>query len=170
MGYRTDRRWRGRTQLITAALLSMTVLVIADGASGWWPFASPSPVMKEPANAGPVLTGVIFSWRGLLMQPARASSRNSNDGLLVEQIEPHSPAATAKLKPGDVITALDGIAVSSARSLAMAIADHCCGPTVSVKLWRNHHLGNFELPSLALPPTTVAARRLEQDRVGRPVT
>jgi serine protease Do len=121
--------------LSTATLLAVTVVVAADGASGWWPFASPPPVTNEAANAGPVLTGVIYSWRGLLMQPARANGRNTNDGLLVEQVEPHSPAATAKLKRGDVISALDGIAVKNARSLAMATADHCCGPTVSVRLW-----------------------------------
>jgi S1-C subfamily serine protease len=158
-----------RVALSAATLLAVTVLVTADGTSGWWPFASPPPVVKEPANAGPVLTGVIFSWRGLLMQPARASGHNSNNGLLVEEIEPDSPAATAKLKPGDVITALDGIAVSNARSLAIAIADHCCGPTVSVRLWRKHHLCNFELPPLVSSPTAIAATSLERDRAGRPV-
>jgi membrane-associated protease RseP (regulator of RpoE activity) len=159
-----------RVALSAATLLAVTVFVIAVGASGWWLFASGPPVVKEPANAAPVLTGVIFSWRGLLMQPARAIGRNSNDGLRVEEIEPDSPAAMAKLKPGDVITVLDGIAVNDARSLALAIADHCCGPTVSVTLWRNHRLCNFELPPLASPATTVAARTLEQDRPSRPVT
>jgi S1-C subfamily serine protease len=166
----TSGRWPRRRRLITATLLAMTVLVAFDSVRGWWPFASRPPVVTEPAAGRPVLVGVIYSWRGLLMQPAGTAGRNSSGGLLVEQVEPDSPAASAKLKPGDIITAIDGITVNSARSLAIAIADHCCGPTVSLRLWRNHHLGNFELPPSASPPTAVAAGTVERGRAGRPVT
>jgi hypothetical protein len=81
----TSGRWSRRRRLITATLLAMTVLVASDGVSGWWPLASRSPVVTEPAAGRPALTGVIYFWRGLLMQPARTTARNSNDGLLVAE-------------------------------------------------------------------------------------
>jgi hypothetical protein len=88
--------WSRRTRLTTATLLALAVLVAADGAGGWWPFASPPSVVTEPANGRPVFNGVIYSWRGLLMQLAPASNRKGSDGLLVEEVEPDSAAAQAK--------------------------------------------------------------------------
>jgi membrane-associated protease RseP (regulator of RpoE activity) len=150
-------RWSRRKRLYAAALLAMTILITGDVARGWWPFGTPSPLPTAPANGRPVLTGVIYSWRGLLMQPVRTKGRDGNDGMLVERVEPGSPAAKAKLEPGDIITEFDGITENSPRSLAMAIADHCCGPIVALSLRRNRHLRSFALPPSVTPPTAVAS-------------
>jgi S1-C subfamily serine protease len=105
---------------------------------------------------------VIYSWRGLLMQRAPATGRRDIDGLLVERIEPHSPAAEAALESGDIITALDGLPVYSSRSLAMAIADHCCGPTVALKVWRDHQFRRIELSRVTPAPTAIAAGKADR--------
>jgi serine protease Do len=44
------------------------------------------------------------------------------EGALVSSIQPGSPAARAGLKPGDVITAVDGASISDARDLARQVA------------------------------------------------
>jgi hypothetical protein len=157
----TTSRWSQRKCLTTAALLATTVLVATDLVGGLWPFASPPPVLARPTHGGSgmVTTGVIYAWRGLLMQRVPATDRKSNDGLLVEQVEPASAAARAKLKAGDVITALDGITVNSARSLATAIADHCCGPTVSLSLWQDHHFRHIQLPPVTWASAETRAGR-----------
>jgi S1-C subfamily serine protease len=152
--------WSRRTRLTTATLLALAVLVAADGAGGWWPFASPPSVVTEPANGRPVFNGVIYSWRGL-MQLAPASNRKGSDGLLVEEVEPDSAAAQAKVNSGDIISALDGIPVNTARSLAMAIAVHCSGPTVALSVTRDHEPRKIELPPVASASATVAARTVE---------
>jgi S1-C subfamily serine protease len=164
----TSGRWSWRKRLTTVALLAIAVLVATDLAGGLWPFASFPPLLATPTDGGSgmVTTDVIYAWRGLLMQRVPATDRKSNDGLLVEQVEPDSPAARAKLKPGDIITALDGISVNSARSLAMAIADHCCGPTVSLSLWQDHQIRRIELPPVTSASEGIRARTVERGEVG----
>jgi membrane-associated protease RseP (regulator of RpoE activity) len=164
----TCSRWSGRKRLSAAALLAITVVVVADRAGGLWPFASLPPALVRPADGAPssVIIGVTYSWRGLMMQRAPATAHRRNDGLLVEQVQPGSPAASIKLKPGDIITALDGITVNTARSLAMAVADHCCGPTVSLSLWRDHHFRHIELPPRAAPSPSIAAGTVERGGMG----
>jgi membrane-associated protease RseP (regulator of RpoE activity) len=151
--------WVRRKRLTIVALLAVTLLVAADGASGSWPFAStpPGPVRCAEPGPGSDVTGVIYSWRGLLMQRAPATGGHHINGLLVERIEPNSPAAKVELEPGDIIAALDGLPVNTARSLAMAIADHCCGPTVALKVLRDHQFRRIELPPESPAPTAIAA-------------
>jgi S1-C subfamily serine protease len=175
----TSSRWCRCKRLTTAAMLAIGVLVATELASGSSPLASLSPA-GSPVVWGSldrrreaVITGVIYSWRGLLMQRAPTTGRKSNDGLLVEQVEPDSPAARLKLKPGDIITGLDGIPVDTARSLAMAIADHCCGPTVSLSLWQDHHFRHIELPPMTPRTRTIAGQNGTTDPrglTGRPAT
>jgi S1-C subfamily serine protease len=156
-------KW-SRKRLTTVALLAVTLLVAANGASGSRVLASPRPDPARSAKPGPgsEVSGVIYSWRGLLMQRAPTTSRTHIDGLLVERVEPHSPAAEAALEPGDILTALDGLPVGSARSLAMAIADHCCGPTVALRVWRDHQFRRIELPRVTTAPTAIAAGKTDR--------
>ncbi len=60
--------------------------------------------------------------------------------MLVEQIEAGSPVATTKLQPGDIITALDGMPVDTARALALAIADRPSGRIVWLNVWHDNRL------------------------------
>jgi hypothetical protein len=100
-------------------------------------------------NAGP-----FYFWRGADMRPmippsGAATILWGHEGMVVKEVEPGSPAAQAGLKPGDVVSALDGVPVHSVRALALAIADHCCGPTVRLSVWRDHHGCVTELPGSA---------------------
>jgi S1-C subfamily serine protease len=160
--------WSRRKRLTMGALMAITLFVAADGASASWLFASPPHGRVRSAEPGPGsdVTGVIYSWRGLLMQRAPATGRRHIDGLLVERVEPHSPAAEAALESGDIVTALDGLSVYSARSLAMAIADHCCGPTVALKVWRDHQFRRIELQPVTPAPTAIAAGKADRGGPG----
>jgi PDZ domain len=156
-------KWSRRKRLTTVALLAVPLLVAADGASGSWPFASPpGPLRPVEPIPGSDVAGLIYSWRGLLMQRPPATGQNHIGGLLVERTEPHSSAAEAGLESGDIITALDGLPVGSARSLAMAIADHCCGPTAALRVWRDHQFRRIELPRVTTAPTAIAAGKTDR--------
>ncbi len=59
------------------------------------------------------------------------------EGALVSSVEEHGPAARAGLKPGDVILAWDGTAVTESSSLPVLVADTAPGKTAAVRIWRD---------------------------------
>ncbi|MDQ2842852.1 MAG: Do family serine endopeptidase [Acidobacteriota bacterium] len=58
-------------------------------------------------------------------------------GAIVSQVEPDGPAAKSGLKPGDVITAIDGTKVTSSEDLTMDVISHNPGSTVNLDVVRN---------------------------------
>jgi hypothetical protein len=171
-------RWSWHKRLTSAVLLAIAILTVGDFVSHSWPFALPATAASHVARklarglgSGTDTDGMICSWRGILMRPttlmvASATDHPSNQGMLVEQVEADSPAAAAKLRSGDVITALDGMPVSTVRSLALAVADHCCGPTVALSVWREHHPRTIEVRPVTPPSETVVSPRVQQERTG----
>ena len=154
-----------------AALLAVAILVPIDAATGAWPLTSPAPTNPSPRGANDRAprsntTGVIYSWRGLRMRPDFATDGSSSEGMLVEHVEPKSPATTAGLREGDIITALDGMPVDTARNLAMAIADHGGGPIVTLEVSRDHDLRSIELPPNTSLSTITVARQVKRDEAG----
>jgi serine protease Do len=87
------------------------------------PAATAQRVVAELREHGRVERG----WLGVAMQPmsedlARAMNRQGQrDGVLVNQVQPDSPAQRAGLQPGDIITAVNGEPVRAPRDLARAI-------------------------------------------------
>lgn len=57
-------------------------------------------------------------------------------GALVQQVIPDSPADEADIRAGDIITAVDGEAVTPERSLAELIGQHAPGDTVTITYTR----------------------------------
>ena len=60
-----------------------------------------------------------------------------HDGSLVALVAPDSPAAGAGLRPGDVITAFNGRAVTHYGDLSESIGDATPGQTVRLSIWRD---------------------------------
>ena len=61
---------------------------------------------------------VARGWLGVQMQPmtaslAKAMGRAKDDGVLVNEVQPNSPAAAAKVMQGDIITAYNGTAIKT---------------------------------------------------------
>jgi serine protease Do len=78
------------------------------------------------------------------MQPltpalAKAVGLSKDEGVLVNEVLPDSPAAKAKLAQGDVILAFDGTPVKTPRDLALAVANVHAGSAVKMTLWRDGH-------------------------------
>jgi S1-C subfamily serine protease len=129
-----------RVTMTAALLIGLGVVNIA------------APAVSFALTQSSVISGPLYFWRGLDMRPLNGaiSGAKARQGMVVERVDRGSPAARAKMRSGDIITRLDGIPVGSARALAIGIADHCCGPTVTLSVLRNHHCRNVVLPPPAV--------------------
>jgi serine protease Do len=65
------------------------------------------------------------------------------DGALVSSVDPDSPAAAAGLKPGDVITQVNGAPVERAGDLSNRIGMDAPGNRVTLKVWRDRSTLNL---------------------------
>jgi serine protease Do len=97
------------------------------------PSATAKAVIAQLKDKGVVTRG----WLGVQVQPVTAGIAESLGlkdaaGALVDEARPNTPAASAGIQAGDVITAVNGNAVKDSRSLARAIS--AMGPGASAKL------------------------------------
>ncbi|HEX4583726.1 MAG TPA: Do family serine endopeptidase [Burkholderiaceae bacterium] len=67
------------------------------------------------------------------------------DGALVASVDPDSPAATAGLKPGDVITQVNGTPIERAGDLSNRIGMDSPGSRATLKVWRDHSTREIEV-------------------------
>jgi membrane-associated protease RseP (regulator of RpoE activity) len=66
-------------------------------------------------------------------------------GVMVAKVEPGSPAATAGIKVGDVLTLIDGKEVKSSWDLRSKIRGYDDGQQVPVEVWRNGRAQNLTI-------------------------
>ncbi|MDQ1644372.1 MAG: serine protease Do, partial [Cryptosporangiaceae bacterium] len=78
-------------------------------------------------------------------------------GALVAEVEPNAPAAKAGLKPGDVITAVNGTPVSDPRALARQVAALRPGSTATVAVQRDGAEQTLKMTAASLPEKTADA-------------
>jgi serine protease Do len=121
------------------------------------PSNTASKVVAQLRDHGSVERG----WLGVQMQQitpalAKAMGRSDHDGVVVDKVEPDSPAANADLRQGDVITAVDGNAVKGSRELAMTIATVQKGTTAKLTVWRDGHELTVDVKIGAQPSEKVA--------------
>ena len=100
-------------------------------------FAIPGNYAVEVANK--IIAGepVTHAYVGLSMQTvnaqnAQANHLSVNQGAYVAQVSENSPAEAAGIKEGDVITSLDGEAITSADGMILAVRSHKIGETVEI--------------------------------------
>ncbi len=85
---------------------------------------------------------VIRGWLGVVIQPvtppiAKAMKLEKNEGALIGDVTPGSPAAKAGIKRGDVVVAINGERISEARDLSLKVSMLPPGTTVHLKVMRD---------------------------------
>ena len=105
-------------------------------------FAVPSKMVQQVVAQLREHGSVRRGWLGVSMQPmdrelATALRIENAKGVLVAGVEPNSPAARAGIRPGDVLTAIDGTKVESPRDLATGVAAVTPGHTATLAVLRD---------------------------------
>ena len=130
-------------------------------------FAIPSNLAKRISDRLISDGKYVRSWLGVGIKSLRDDSdyREINpsltDGVVISAIQPNTPASKSDLKPADVVVAVDGVTVKSARDLQEAVFSKRPGETVSLDVVRNGKPVKVKVKTEAQPgeDTQVANRR-----------
>jgi serine protease Do len=134
-----------------------TVIYSPSGGSIGIGFAIPSalaqPIIEQLKTSGKVERG----WIGARIQPvtddiAESVGLDKSRGAMIAAIDPESPAAQAKLQPGDVILSYDGKPIERSRQLPRLVAATPPDTPVKATIWRDGKEHEIELKAAALNP------------------
>lgn len=149
-----------------------TAIFSPSGGSVGIGFAIPSNVVKTIVAELEAHGRVERGFLGVTTQTvdtamAAALKLPKAEGALVSEVQPDSPAAAAGLKPGDVVTAVNGAAVPDPRALARQVAGLKPGAAVQLAVQRDG-VGQVVAVTPALLPdkAAVAAREDAQANGG----
>lgn len=133
-----------------------TAIYSPNGGSVGIGFAIPSSVATKVVAQLREHGKVERGWLGVAMQPltpalASAIGHPGTLGVLINKVEPNSPASSADLRQGDVITAFNGQAIKDPRDLAMAVANAPAGSSVKLTILRDGKESSVEASIGQLP-------------------
>ena len=105
-------------------------------------FAIPSNMAKQVMNQLISKGKVVRAWLGVGLQPLTPDLANKfgvdeNEGVLVNEVFERDPAALAGIKPGDVITKVDGALVDTPNKLSRLVAALDPGSSTRVEVVRD---------------------------------
>jgi serine protease Do len=134
-----------------------TAIFSPSGGSIGIGFAIPSalarPIVEQLKATGKVERG----WIGARIQPvtdeiAEAVGLDKGRGAMIAAVDPSSPAAQAKLQPGDVILTYDGKQIDRSRQLPRLVADTPPDTPVRLTMWRDgkEHEVDLKIAALSL--------------------
>lgn len=116
------------------------------------PAATAKTVIAQLKDKGYVTRG----WLGIQQQQVTADiagglGLKQAKGALVTEAEPAGPAAKAGIKPGDVITAVDGVATNDPRELAQKVGGLAPGTSVMLSVFRDGEARDLTLTLGTMP-------------------
>ncbi len=105
-------------------------------------FAIPSNMAKQVLHQLITKGKVVRAWLGVGLQPLTSDLAgkfgvDENEGVLVNEVFERDPAALAGIKPGDVITKVDGALVDTPNKLSRLVAALDPGTTTLVEVVRD---------------------------------
>jgi serine protease Do len=105
-------------------------------------FAIPSNMAKQVIQQLLAQGRVTRGWLGVGIQPlteelARKFGVNEGDGVLVNEVFEKDPAAQAGIKPGDILTRIDGTVIDTPNRLSRVVAGLLPGSAIQVEIVRD---------------------------------
>ena len=123
-----------RKNLIAAGVLTLAVAALLVVPA--WLVAAESTMDEASAEERPIRGFLGVELRELTAELQTHLGAPEGSGVLVASVSDDSPAAAAGIRVGDVITAVDGLAVDSTRDLSREIR-HRPGDSVALELYRD---------------------------------
>ncbi|GLK69926.1 Do family serine endopeptidase [Ancylobacter dichloromethanicus] len=145
-----------------------TAIVSPSGGNVGIAFAIPSETVSEVVealkNGGEVARGYV----GVQIQPvsdevAEALDLKQAEGALIAQVQPGTPGEKAGLKPGDVVTAIDGENVKDSREMSREIASKKPGTVVKLSVLRDGKSMTIPVTLEQLPTDVASAGKANAD-------
>lgn len=128
-------------------------------------FAIPINAAKQVMNDLVKYGRVRRAWLGVYMQPvtteiADAFGLKSQEGALVSDVVPGSPAEKAGLRRGDVVTTLEGVPVKTPEDLSKAVRKQVAGDTVKLGIIREGKAMNLAVRLAELPDQSPSKKEI----------
>lgn len=146
---------------VDGRVVGMNTLV--NGLNRGLAFAIPANMLKE-ATGQLIQTGnVTHPALGIRIETFGADSSlreqitGVEKGAVITTIEPDTPAYKSDLRPADVITAIDGVPVASARDLRRQVLSKKIGQKVTLTVWRTGKELKIEIATGEMPRSATAA-------------
>jgi S1-C subfamily serine protease len=114
-------------------------------------FAVPANLAARVAKALIEHGTITHPWIGVLMRPAAG-------GVMVEEVYRNSPAETAGMRRGDLITRIDGRLVSTAQDVRRAIFQHIGDDPIYVAVRRDDKIVRLEVRPEPIPSIPALSR------------
>ena len=115
-----------------------TAIISRSGGSQGIGFAIPSNSVKNALESLLKQGRIIRGYLGIQMQTLpRGQQDEDSDGIVVQEVVPGSPAADAKIQPGDVIRKFDGKEVKSFGMLRSMVAQTELNKPIELEVVRN---------------------------------
>jgi serine protease Do len=90
--------------------------------------------------------GIGMSARNITPDLASGLDLSREDGVLIEDVIPQSPAQNAGLMPGDILLSIDAEPVRNIRQLALGLYSYAVGETAKIEIQRGHQKISYEIP------------------------
>jgi serine protease Do len=118
--------------------INTAIINFAQGIGFAIPSNMANQVLQQLLTRGKVVRG----WLGVGIQPVTAELAakfgvRENEGVLVNEVFEHDPAAVAGIKPGDIITKIDGKLVDTTNALSRLVANLEPGVRTPVEVVRD---------------------------------
>ncbi len=146
-----------------------TAIYSRSGGSHGIGFAIPSNLVKLFAESASTGRKVERPWLGARLETvtrevAEGLGLGRTVGAVVTKVYPASPAATARLEPGDIILAVDGKDVADARAVNYRLTTRGIGKTAQLDVFRK---GNRLPVQIALSPAPKSANTEMRNLAGQ---
>ncbi|WGS19651.1 MULTISPECIES: Do family serine endopeptidase [unclassified Bradyrhizobium] len=148
-----------------------TAIYSPSGGSVGIGFDVPAPTVKMIVAQLKEHGSVTRGWLGVQVQPvtkgiAESLGLKQAQGALVDEAQPDTPAAQAGLRPGDVITSVNGNAVKDSRTLAREISAMAPGSSAKLDILRKGETQTVTVTLAKMPNDTRKVARADDSEQG----